>query len=70
MHIPVLVFSEAGWCEAMGKSYFPGPYQPFSEEEYRALAPFAVDALPMGEPEKEAKDEPITEPKKRGRRPK
>lgn len=65
MHIPVLVFSEGGWCEELRTSYAPGPYQPRTEDEYRALAPFAVDPLPLEEDE----DTPDA-PKRRGRKPK
>jgi len=44
MSVPTLVFNEGGWCEALKTSYAPGVYQPRTEEEYRALAPFAVNA--------------------------
>lgn len=44
MPVPTLVFKEGGWCEALKTSYVPGVYQPRTEEEYRALAPFAVNA--------------------------
>lgn len=44
MHVPTLFFKEGGWCEALKTSYQPGVYQPRTEEECRALAPFAFNA--------------------------
>ena len=38
---PVLIFDHAGWCEALGRRYFIGHFQPMTWEEYEALRPFA-----------------------------
>ena len=51
MHIPTLVFAEGGWCGALKASYRPGPYLPRTAEEFKALAPFAVNAPALQEPE-------------------
>lgn len=36
-----LFFDHAGWCDALGRSYFMGYYWPQSWAEYEALRPFA-----------------------------
>ena len=38
---PALFFDHAGWCDALGRSYFMGYYWPQSWAEYDALRPFA-----------------------------
>ena len=47
MNIPALHFTEGGWCEALKTSYVPGPYQPRTIEEFKALAPFAQKPVPV-----------------------
>jgi hypothetical protein len=58
MSIPALMFAEGGWCEALKTSYRPGSYQPLTADEYKALAPFAIDAPGLEEetdtPDKDA----------------
>lgn len=49
MQIPPLNFVEGGWCEALKTSYHPGHYQPKTIDEYKALAPFALDAPALEE---------------------
>ena len=44
MSVPALTFSQGGWCNALGRSYARGRYQPKSMEEYEALAPHAGNA--------------------------
>jgi hypothetical protein len=39
--IPSLILKGNGWCEALKKSYFKGPYQPKNQSEYEALKKFA-----------------------------
>ena len=38
---PALYFDHAGWCDALGRSYFMGYYWPQTWAEYDALRPFA-----------------------------
>lgn len=43
-HIPALNFATGGYCPELDSSYLPGQYQAKDAEEYKALAPYAVDA--------------------------
>ena len=42
--IPALNFATGGYCPELDSSYLPGQYQAKDAEEYKALAPYAVDA--------------------------
>lgn len=43
--ICLLRFSEAGWCEALHRSYSRGLYRPKNKFEFNALLPFAAEVV-------------------------
>jgi len=45
--VPTLTFDGGGWCKELGRSYWPGQYQPKSMAEYEALKPYSVSAGPV-----------------------
>jgi len=38
---PFLTFSRSGWCPELNCSYFQGPFQPKTKEQYEALKKYA-----------------------------
>lgn len=52
-NFPVLMINSNGWSNTLNRSYFAGPYQPKTEEEFNELRQYAD---PVEDPDEEDGD--------------